>query len=147
MCIVAIPWVSDTWWMLLLLRDLVCGDCEPTLNGSCMLHLRVYTSVRNDLGLGFLSTYLVAVAGPFPFVCGAPFLRYLRYCHVQARSFFGRRATHSAFAGGRVFRGCGGDLLPEGIGLDVCSLGGSFWVCCNLEPRKASAVPADAVVG
>ena len=38
------------------------------------------------------------------------------------------------------------DLLPEGIGLAVCSLGGSSWVCCgagHLEPRKASAVPAD----
>ena len=63
MCVVAFPWVSVNWWMLSLLRDLLCGATSPppkdTLNGSCMplFLLRVsqlYASVRIDLGLGFL---------------------------------------------------------------------------------------------
>ena len=87
--------------------DMVCiiarASSWGTLYGSCtsLVLLRVYllyASVCNDLGLGFLSTYQAAVA--VPFACGALFLRYSR---VQARSFFGCCASHSAYCRGPSF--------------------------------------------
>ena len=102
---------------------------KDSLNGSCMplFHLRVsqlYASVCNDLGLGFLSTYLVAVAVPFP-LCAVLLPCVIPACRRGPSSDVAHRIL--LFAEGRVFRcrGCGGDLLPEGIGLAVCSLGGS----------------------
>ena len=75
--------------MLLLPRDLFCGDYEPSqktpgMDRECHSSSRV-ASVRIDLGLGFLSTYLVAVVAPFPFVCGALFSRYPRAGEVFHR--------------------------------------------------------------
>ena len=74
---------------------------KDSLNGSSMPRVsQLYASVRNDVGLGFLSTYLVAVAVPFLFVRGALFSR---YSHVQARSFFRRCASYSAYCRGPSF--------------------------------------------
>ena len=82
-----------------------------------LFHLRasqLYASVCNDVALGFLSTWLVAVAVPFPFVRGSCVIP---TCKRGLSSEVAHRVL--LFAEGRVFRcrGCGGDLLPEGFGL------------------------------